>query len=239
MPCGYCGKGHSLIKCGCPKARQYRSAGLKGGAAKHPNPLGRNAAQQSAAHHDHNHDNAPHTRNTPASLLGPLGSATGSNAALLAPASAKQRPICVRLTAVSNGMGDAKELASCLGHAVRDAQISRTMRTAVITQDAAEGQCYYLRSAAAQGRPDVDHTFECQLMGHALVQSAEWHRLYKQEGFIKQKVSKLGVLGKALADVFAVQNSLAGHSQIAHLGLILEQPGRSYHEFQTFGYLLG
>ena len=83
------------------------------------------------------------------------------------------------------------------------------MHDAVAKSDKAETiqHCYYLR-APVSTVAHVDHTFECQLMGHALVQSSSWHGLYKAEGFIDKKISKQGVLRKSLDDVYAVQNSL-------------------------------
>lgn len=88
---------------------------------------------------------------------------------------------------------------------LQDKNINHNMAEEVAKADAAgPSHCYYLRSR----RPalDVDHTFECQLMGHALVQTESWHPLFKGEGFIDKKVSRLGVLGKALEDVHDVQN---------------------------------
>jgi hypothetical protein len=102
---------------------------------------------------------------------------------------------------------DSHDLVSTLQDAVRDLSINKHMHATV---EHAEGlgpsHCYYLRSV--RPKLDVDHTFECQLMGHVLVQSPDWHTMYKQEGFGNGKVSKTGALHKALADVYAAQNSV-------------------------------
>lgn len=116
------------------------------------------------------------------------------------------------------GQLDGAYLASVLRTAVRDATISSRRAeisrrddggsTQAVESEMADtsGCCYYLRSRTANLH--VDHTFECQLMGHALVQSPTWHALFKSESFIGDKVDRAGVLRKALDNVHAVQNDL-------------------------------
>ena len=55
-------------------------------------------------------------------------------------------------------------------------------------------------------------TVECQLMGHALVQTESWHKLFNQQASFDPKTKAAGtviVLQNALDDVADVQNSLA------------------------------
>eukprot|EP00035_Acanthoeca_spectabilis_P036546 m.40231 g.40231 ORF g.40231 m.40231 type:complete len:339 (+) comp8052_c0_seq1:64-1080(+) len=208
MPCGYCGEGKSLTTCDCVKSRRYRHHGLKGGAAKHPNPpfinaasggggaaaaapgSGPGAARGGRSPKPARRSTKPPPRPQPAKGQAAAAAATG-------------RPIHTRVAASHHN--SAKDLVRTLQDEVRDKNINHNMAVEVAKADAAgPSHCYYLRSR----RPalDVDHTFECQLMGHALVQTESWHPLFKQEGFIDKKVSRLGLLGKALEDVHDVQN---------------------------------
>ena len=54
---------------------------------------------------------------------------------------------------------------------------------------------------------DVDHTFECQLMGHAVVQSGAWDYMIKQEGFGSGKIEG-AALKTSLKEVYDIQNSM-------------------------------
>lgn len=118
----------------------------------------------------------------------------------------RRRPFHSTLTGVA-GHATLPDLVSTLGEAVRDLKISQHMRETVAAVDSAGGasHCYYLRQR--RDDTDVDHTFECQLMGHALAQTEAWHYLYKQEGFLDGKISRTGQLHKAVAEVYGVQNN--------------------------------
>lgn len=83
----------------------------------------------------------------------------------------------------------ADTLSTVVKVAIRDAGVSRRKGEVEAADNLAGGHCYYLRSAR---KCHVDHTFECQLMGHALVQTPSWHGLYAQEGFIDGKISTAG-----------------------------------------------
>lgn len=118
------------------------------------------------------------------------------------------RAITTKVTAAQHN--SARELVQTLMDAVRDKKIRVNKGDEVVKRDQqgtlSSSHCYYLRSK----RPsvEVDHTFECQLMGHALVQTEAWYNLYKQEGFIDRKISRTGGLRQALDDVYHIQNSI-------------------------------
>ena len=121
-----------------------------------------------------------------------------------APSPSRGRTISTR---VRGQILDGKHLQSALGRAVRGSNLNKYMQAHVEAADKlGPGHCYYTRSRTRATH--VDHTFECQLMGHALVQCKAWHRLIGAEGFLDGEVSKRGALDTALADVRDVQNGL-------------------------------
>ena len=81
---------------------------------------------------------------------------------------------------------DGTTVESLLGHLIRDRGILKRRDDVVATHGA---DAYYLRPrrppvANAEGHlhadEEVDHIFECQMGGHALLQTREFHPLLRQ-----------------------------------------------------------
>lgn len=97
------------------------------------------------------------------------------------------RPVFTRISGVSLA---ADDVASAVKEAIRDVTVGRLRAKVEAADKVDSGHCYYLRSAARKCH--VDHTFECQLMGHAVVQTAAWHKLLAADSFLDGKIGSTG-----------------------------------------------
>jgi len=131
-----------------------------------------------------------------------------------APAGRGKQVILVRVE--GNKAMDGSTVESLLGHLIRDGGISR-LREDVVAKHGESA--YYLRPKRppvenAQGHlhaDEVDHTFECQMAGHAIFQTREFHPLLK-ELTLSDASSSMRLNGQpivvqnALRDIKALQN---------------------------------
>ena len=114
---------------------------------------------------------------------------------------------------------DGTTVESLLGHLIRDRGILKRRDDVVATHGA---DAYYLRPrrppvANAEGHlhaDEVDHIFECQMGGHALLQTREFHPLLRQLDLsgasssmhINDSSTQPIVVQNALRDIKALQN---------------------------------
>jgi hypothetical protein len=154
-------------------------------------------------------------RHPPAAAADPhLPAPTPSLSPAPAPAGRGKQVILVRVE--GNKAMDGSTVESLLGHLIRDGGISR-LREDVVAKHGESA--YYLRPKRppvenAQGHlhaDEVDHTFECQMAGHAIFQTREFHPLLK-ELTLSDASSSMRLNGQpivvqnALRDIKALQN---------------------------------
>ena len=141
--------------------------------------------------------------------------------------SSRKTKVTVRLVA----SGAQQQMRSFLDECLRDRAVRRRAMPQLL-ETYGEG-CYYLRHTAARAaalnssatkslKIDVDHTFECQLMAHAVVQCPDYaeilrqydtttrHNLISQQGFVVQG---------ALRPVYDIQNNISD-SELFNLRLL-------------------
>ena len=125
----------------------------------------------------------------------------------------------VLLRVEGNAAMDGTTVESLLGHLIRDRGILKRRDDVVATHGA---DAYYLRPrrppvANAEGHlhaDEVDHIFECQMGGHALLQTREFHPLLRQLDLsgasssmhINDSSTQPIVVQNALRDIKALQN---------------------------------
>jgi hypothetical protein len=180
------------MSCSCADAVIYRKLGLAGGAAANPAPGSAGGAK------------VKEDEKMPA-VKQPMTAPPTETKTVVAAAATKTafKPHSI-FTGEISGL-TAEEVAAILDKAVR--RPVTKMADSVAKKDSySPAHCYYLRSPPRETLA-VDHTFECQLMGHAIVQTDSWRALCKQDGFIGDQVGV--VLKKSLDEVAEVQNQLA------------------------------
>jgi hypothetical protein len=108
---------------------------------------------------------------------------------------------------------------------------------------------YYLRARPPSGAIDVDHTFECQFLAHAIVQAPETHDVLRQISLSSTRTGQPMVVQGLIDPLYEIQNSSEGRCMNLKLldkdtNIHKGAAGRNFiqgfvdEEFPTFGSCL-
>ena len=130
--------------------------------------------------------------------------------------SARKNKVTVRLV----GKESQQQIRSSLHECLRDRAVRK--RTLPLLQEKYGDSCYYLRHTEARAvalisqqedslSAEVDHTFECQLIAHAVVQCPDYAQILRQYDLTTRNdlITQQGfVVQSALRPIYSVQNNI-------------------------------